>query len=134
MSDFNLTNEEIVYLFKHFDTYKAMLEKEVTRHYAVMQGHLRIYKEVYGRTEDFDEDAYNLYDQFLNVEMPRSIAEKSAIIDSIREKLVPVYDMIIESDDSIEDRVTNKYIKESEETRRLLEEIKNKTNGDKNLF
>lgn len=128
--NFDLTNNEIVYLYKHFSMYHDMIRDKLSKELRMERGQLKLYKDIWGETENFDAEVYNLRDQLLNVEMPKLMSKKEKALTEFLDKLAPYFAMINESDPDFVDGIVKEQFEESPEIKEILEQLKHKSNGE----
>ena len=129
MANFNLTNDEIIYMYLHFDNYIQALGSDLEKSLAYLKGELELIEKTYGDEADFDKEGHNMYKQLMTIDVPNMIQERKTRINSIREKLKDTFDLINEADPEAVQRVQANMIDEPENISKAKDILKEKGYG-----
>lgn len=123
---FDLTNEDIVFLYKHFEMYRDMITDKVMKEFKLKSGQLKLYKDVFGDSEEFDAEEFALNDRLINYAMPKNIEIKQKFLNILLEKLLPYFELINESEPDLVSNIVEEQFEESKEVKDIIEQLKKK--------
>lgn len=123
MTNFQFSNEEIIYLHSHFSDYLETLEGDLQKQNQFVAGQLELLEQTYGNTPDFDHEQHALYKELMGVEMPKMLAEKANFIRTLKDKFSRIYEIIEESDPDYVANVKNDIFGQPQHIKDLIEKL-----------
>lgn len=127
--ELNLKNEEVVYIYEHFNDYKEGIENRESKKLALAKGQMELYKSIYGDSEDFDNELYELHERLFSELMPAASNKKIEFLKGILDSFEPIYSVIAESSPEFIEEVRENFMDKSQECLEVLNQIKDKING-----
>lgn len=132
--DFNLTNEEIVYLFLHMKAYKDVIDRQYEKDLPFMRKHIEFMEETYDDFSEEEKKYMKIHKELITEALPEATKVKIDFLNGFLEKLSPIYEMIEESDPDYVESVKGKLIETSEKVKNLSNQLKGKFYGGQDLI
>jgi hypothetical protein len=131
MTDFKFSNEEIIFIHKHFSDYRDTIQRDLSRQVKLSQGQLELYEKLYGGDENFDRENYELNLQLVKEEIPKAVEERMEFISNIIEKFNDAYQIMKDVDPDFVADIEDTYFDDPQAIKDIIEKLNNKNNGTK---
>lgn len=128
MTNFQFSNEEIIYLHTHFEDYLNTLEVDLQKQNQLVAGQLELLEQTYGDTPEFDHEGHALYKELMAVQMPKMLAEKANFIRELKDKFARIYEIIYEADPNYVDGIKDDIFGQPQHIKDLVEQLNSKQN------
>lgn len=125
MTNFQFSNEEIIYLHTHFEDYLNTLENDLAKQNAFVTGQLELLEQTYGDNPDFNREQHDLYKELMGVQMPKMLESKSNFIRGLKDKFSRIYDIIQESDPAYVEGIKEEIFGQPQHIKDLIEKLNN---------
>lgn len=132
--EFNLTNEEIVYLYLTMKNYKNIVDRQYEKDLPFMRKHIEFIEETYDDFTDEEKQLMEIHKELITEALPEATKIKIDFLNAFIDKLLPIYEMIEESDPDFVGSVNDKLIETSEKVKNLSNQLKGKFYGGQDKF